>query len=290
MKKLTIIVILSMALLQGCQWRNNAPNNPNNLEPSNITEKQQVTPETNNNLMGPQDITNGIGQQSPPQSNTQGNTPIGNNTQSNNANTNKNPTNSPSGNTATNNNSTTRPGTNSSTGSNNNAGSQSPGNSSANNSNTQSGSTLPTIATNYSNEYLSNLEDQILALVNQERAKIGVGSLTMSGTLRQAARYKANEMLQYNYFSHSSPYTNNPWDIAKAYGHSYTTFGENIWTMSASSLSTLKSSLDANTIVNSWMNSQGHRENILKSSFRNMGVGVVVGSNGKCYVSQMFSD
>lgn len=285
MNKLTIIVVLSIALLQGCQWRSNPSNKPNNLEPSNIVGQQEITPETDTNFLkpqdSPQDSTNGTGnteQQSPPKSNNQGNTTGNSKPQSNSAN-----------NSTTNNSGT---GTNNSTGgSNNNGANSKPSeNNSSDNPTTHPGTSLPSIGTKHSNEYLSSVEEQVLALVNQERAKVGIGSLTMNNALRQAARYKANEMLQYNYFSHSSPYTNNPWDIAKAFGHSYTTFGENLWTMSSSSLSALKASLDASTIVNSWMNSQGHRENILKGSFSKVGIGVVVGSNGKCYASQMFSD
>ena len=112
----------------------------------------------------------------------------------------------------------------------------------------------------------------------------------MSNSLRQASRYKANQMLQYDYFSHESPYTGNPWDLAKGYGHSYLTFGENIWTMSSTNAPTLRGNISAAKIVSDWMNSQGHRENILGKGYGRIGLGVVLGSNGKCYVSQMFTD
>lgn len=150
--------------------------------------------------------------------------------------------------------------------------------------------TLPSIPSKVSFDYLAAVEDQILKLVNSEREKVGLSSLAMDDKLRQASRYKANEMLQYNYFEHYSPYTKNPWDTARGFGVTYTAFGENIWTMSSSDAANLRSHVTAEVIVNSWMNSPGHKANILNKNFRKMGIGVVIGSNGKCYASQMFSD
>lgn len=150
--------------------------------------------------------------------------------------------------------------------------------------------TLPAIPTKYTFDYLAAVEDKVLTLVNNERGKAGLSSLSMNDKLRQASRYKANEMLQYNYFEHYSPYTKNPWDTARGFGVTYSAFGENIWTMSSSDASALRSNVTAEVIVNSWMNSSGHRANILSKNFNKMGIGVVVGSNGKCYASQMFSD
>ena len=151
-------------------------------------------------------------------------------------------------------------------------------------------SSLPSLPSNHGYEFSAEVEDKILALINAERSKAGIVSLSANSTLRSAARYKANEMLQYDYFSHNSPYSKGPSDIAKAYGHTFNTFGENLYTMSSSNQSSLRENISVENIVSAWMASEGHRSNILNSSYRETGIGVVIGSNGKCYISQMFSD
>ncbi len=151
-------------------------------------------------------------------------------------------------------------------------------------------STLPSIPYNHDHEFSWEVEEKILSLINAERSNGGVVSLTANSTLRTAARYKANEMLQYDYFSHNSPYSNQPSDIAKALGHSFQTFGENLFSISSSDQSALRENISAEKIVAEWMASEGHRSNILNGNYRKTGIGVVIGSNGKCYISQMFSD
>lgn len=157
------------------------------------------------------------------------------------------------------------------------------------NINENSGS-LPSIPNNHNYEFSSEVEEKILSLINDERSNGGVVSLTANSTLRSAARYKANEMLQYDYFSHNSPYSNQPSDIAKDFGHNFKTFGENLFSMSSSNPANLRENISVENIVEQWMASEGHRSNILNSNYRKTGIGVVIGSNGKCYISQMFSD
>lgn len=146
----------------------------------------------------------------------------------------------------------------------------------------------PSIPTKYSFEYLKAIEDEIVVLCNKERAKAGIGALVMNETLRLSARYKSNEMLQYNYFEHKSPITGfRAWDIARTYGYKFTNFGENLYMVQGLS----KAKIEAANIVDAWMNSSGHRANILNGNFNKIGVGVVFSSsNNKCEATQHFSN
>ncbi|GAA0126320.1 CAP domain-containing protein [Clostridium sp. CTA-19] len=146
---------------------------------------------------------------------------------------------------------------------------------------------LPSIPKNYSVEYLTAVENRVLELCNVERQKAGLSPLSMDETMRSAARYKAEEMLQYGYFDHTSPYTGGPFDLLNKFGVSYGTAGENIQTSTGYD----KASVTAEYLVNNWMNSAGHRANILNGSFNRMGVGVVFSPNGNiAYESQLFAD
>lgn len=148
---------------------------------------------------------------------------------------------------------------------------------------------LPAIPSKVPVEYMTSMESEVLTLVNAERSKAGLKPLAMNETLRQASEYKADEMLQYNYFEHTSPYTGQPWDVAKKLGYSYTSFGENIWYMTSTG-SNIKNNFSAKLIVDSWMNSPGHRANILNPGFGKMGIGIACSSSGRVYASQMFSN
>jgi uncharacterized protein YkwD len=146
----------------------------------------------------------------------------------------------------------------------------------------------PDIPMKYYFEYLKQVEDEIVAFCNQERAKEGLKPLVANDTLKLSARYKSNEMLQYNYFDHVSPVTNfNPWDIAKTFGYDYTAFGENIYMIQGPG----KAEITAKRIFDGWMNSPGHKANIMSSKFGRIGVGVVFTANGnKCEATQQFSN
>lgn len=146
----------------------------------------------------------------------------------------------------------------------------------------------PSIPTKYTFEYLKAVEDEILVLCNRERAKAGKEALVMNETLRLSARYKSNEMLQYNYFEHKSPITGfSAWDIARTYGYKFTAFGENLYMVQGLG----KAKIEAATIVDAWMNSPGHRANILNGNYNKIGVGVVFSSsNNKCEATQHFSN
>ena len=114
-------------------------------------------------------------------------------------------------------------------------------------------------------------------LINEQRNKNGLSNLKIDTELQRVARIKAQDMVDNNYFSHTSPTYGSPFDMMKKFGISYKTAGENIAGNSSNS-----------SAVIAWMNSEGHRANILNSSFNYTGVGVVNGSKyGKIYV-QMF--
>ena len=85
-------------------------------------------------------------------------------------------------------------------------------------------------------------------------------------------------MVNKNYFSHTSPTYGSPFDMMKKFNISYKAAGENI----------AKGQTSPAQVVNSWMNSQGHRENILSTKFTDIGIGVAKDSNGTLYWTQMF--
>ena len=120
-------------------------------------------------------------------------------------------------------------------------------------------------------------EQEVFNLINQQRANNGLPALKMDSEVQRVARIKAQDMVNNNYFSHTSPTYGSPFDMLKSFKVSYRTAGENIAGNSSNS-----------GAVNAWMNSPGHRANILNSSFNYTGIGVVTGSKyGKIYV-QMF--
>lgn len=124
----------------------------------------------------------------------------------------------------------------------------------------------------------SSIEMQVAELTNQERAKQGLKPLTFNWELGRVARDKSEDMIAKNYFSHTSPTYGSPFDMMKAYGISYRTAGENI----ASGQRT------AQAVVTAWMNSEGHRKNILNPNFTEIGVDYATKSNGTPYWTQMF--
>lgn len=109
------------------------------------------------------------------------------------------------------------------------------------------------------------IEKQVVELTNQERAKHGLNALQMDQPLMAAAREKSQDMQVNNYFSHTSPTFGSPFDRLKALGISYKLAGENI----------AKGQTSAAQVVEAWMNSEGHRANILNKDFTHIGVGYV---------------
>ncbi|MBQ8836942.1 MAG: SafA/ExsA family spore coat assembly protein [Clostridia bacterium] len=118
-------------------------------------------------------------------------------------------------------------------------------------------------------------EQEVIRLVNEIRAQNGLKALTYDWELSRVARYKSQDMKDNNYFSHTSPVYGSPFTMIKNFGISYRSAGENI----AKGYSTPQA------VVNGWMNSSGHRANILGSSYTHIGVGYVASGN---YWTQMF--
>jgi len=121
----------------------------------------------------------------------------------------------------------------------------------------------PTLTVTSTNLSVSAYETQVANLVNEIRAQNGLGKLTMNAELSNAARYKSQDMKDKNYFSHTSPTYGSPFDMMKSFGISYRSAGENI----AHGYSTPQAVVDA------WMNSPGHKANILNPSYTQIGIG-----------------
>ena len=118
-------------------------------------------------------------------------------------------------------------------------------------------------------------EVEVIRLVNVERSKRGLRPLEEDWQLSRVARYKSQDMHDNRYFSHTSPVYGTPFQMMKSFGISYRSAGENI----------AKGQLTPQAVVDGWMNSSGHRANILNTSFTHIGVGYV--ADGR-YWTQMF--
>ncbi|MFC3885390.1 CAP domain-containing protein [Bacillus songklensis] len=124
---------------------------------------------------------------------------------------------------------------------------------------------------------VSEFEKKVVELVNQERQKQGLKPLQLDTKLSDVAREKSKDMMNKNYFDHTSPTYGSPFDMMKKFGIQYSAAGENI----------AKGQQTPEEVMNSWMNSDGHRRNILDPNFTHIGVGYVEGS-GSTYWTQMF--
>lgn len=122
---------------------------------------------------------------------------------------------------------------------------------------------------------LSEFEQRVVELTNAERTKQGLPALKIDTELSKVARVKSEDMQKNNYFDHNSPTYGSPFDMMKKFGISYTSAGENI----------AQGQRTPEEVVQAWMNSAGHRANILNNSFTHIGVGYVESGN---YWTQQF--
>lgn len=122
---------------------------------------------------------------------------------------------------------------------------------------------------------VASYEHEVVRLVNEIRQQNGLKPLTENWELSRVARYKSQDMLDNRYFSHTSPTYGSPFQMIKAFGLSYRTAGENI----------AKGYASPQAVVNGWMNSSGHRANILNVSYTQIGIGYVAQGN---YWTQIF--
>ena len=222
---------------------------------SNCTNKPSV-PDTNNNGTG-----------SKPDNNT-GSDNDSTSKPDNNTGSDNNSTSKPDNNTGSDNGSTSKPDNNTGSG---NGTTSKPDNNTGSDSN-NSGST------NQGSTNFAAYQQEVVNLVNKERAKYGLSALKSNSSLANVATIKSQDMVNKNYFSHTSPTYGSPFDMMKQFGISYKTAGENI----------AMGQKTPSEVVTAWMNSEGHRKNILSSSFTQIGVGVAKNANSQLYWTQMF--
>lgn len=126
----------------------------------------------------------------------------------------------------------------------------------------------------------TDFERKVVELVNIERQKVGHEPLVEDKLLDQGATAKAEDMRDKNYFGHKSPTYGSPFEMMKTFGVQYQTAGENI----ASGYKTPEE------VVSGWMNSPGHRANILNTKFGMIGVGYGKGGKSGVYWVQWFTN
>lgn len=152
-------------------------------------------------------------------------------------------------------------------------------NSSANNNGTvNSGSTTTgTTSSSTSSANVATAEKNAVELMNADRRANGLSDLKVSSAVTAAARSHAQDMVNRKFFSHSNPDGKTPSDRLKAAGISYSAVGENI-----------AENTSVQAAETSFMNSSGHRANILNSNYTTVGIGVAYDSAGNVYVVQDF--
>lgn len=123
--------------------------------------------------------------------------------------------------------------------------------------------------------------EQLLAAMNAQRQRLGLTQLALNSKLSQAAARKAQDMFEKNYWAHTSPVGITPWDFIIESGYRYTVAGENL----------AKNFSNSTGVVDAWMASTTHKDNIIKPSYKEVGFAVVNGKlNGEetTLVVQMF--
>lgn len=122
---------------------------------------------------------------------------------------------------------------------------------------------------------ISNIAQQVIDLTNAQRRQNGLPDLKADTQLTGVAQKKSEDMQQKHYFSHTSPTYGSPFDMMRDFGVTYTSAGENI----------AQGQPTPQEVVQAWMNSEGHRKNILSNNFTHIGIGYEQNGN---YWTQMF--
>ena len=125
---------------------------------------------------------------------------------------------------------------------------------------------------------VTQYEQEVIRLVNEIRVQNGLSALTYNWELSRVARYKSQDMVDNRYFSHTSPTYGTPFQMIRSFGLSYRSAGENI----------AYGQRTPQAVVNAWMNSSGHRANILNGTFTSIGVGYYVDGAGAAHWVQIF--
>ena len=149
-----------------------------------------------------------------------------------------------------------------------------PSSSGSSNSGTGGSSSSGNTSSSTETSNMNSDEKEVFDLINKQRTNNGLAALKNDSEVQRVARIKAQDMVNNNYFSHTSPTYGSPFDMLKSFKISYKTAGENIAGNSSNS-----------SAVTAWMNSSGHKANILNSNFNYTGIGVVSSPKyGKMYV------
>ncbi len=152
-----------------------------------------------------------------------------------------------------------------------------PSSSGSSNSGTGGSSSSGNTSSSTETSNMNSDEKEVFDLINKQRTNNGLAALKNDSEVQRVTRIKAQDMVDNNYFSHTSPTYGSPFDMLKSFKISYKTAGENIAGNSSNS-----------SAVTAWMNSSGHKANILNSNFNYTGIGVVSSPKyGKMYV-QLF--
>ena len=125
---------------------------------------------------------------------------------------------------------------------------------------------------------LKSFEDEVVRLVNIERAKVGLPALKNNWQAARVARIKSQDMIDKNYFSHTSPTYGSPFNMMENFGLKFSSAAENI----------AYGQKTAQEVMKAWMNSAGHKANILSKTVTEIGCGCAKKSNGTLYWTQMF--
>ena len=131
--------------------------------------------------------------------------------------------------------------------------------------------TIPTVTT-------TAQENEVIRLVNVQRSKAGLQQLKTNWQLCRVARYKSADMANKGYFSHTSPTYGSPFKMMESFGLRFSSAGENI----------AYGQRTPAEVMNGWMNSPGHRSNIMNGSYTEIGVGLAKNKSGVCYWTQQF--
>jgi uncharacterized protein YkwD len=124
----------------------------------------------------------------------------------------------------------------------------------------------------------NQVAQEVFDLTNEERVNAGLEELTWNDNLAQAAEDHCQDMIDRDYFDHYTPEGLSPGDRATAAGYEWLWIGENIAAGYAS----------AEDVMVGWMNSEEHKENILRTQFTELGVGLRVSWSGRVYWAQEF--
>ncbi len=119
----------------------------------------------------------------------------------------------------------------------------------------------------------ASARSEVLALVNQERAKVGCSPLSTSAPLTSLAQNFSEDMADRGFFDHTDPDGDTPWDRAAEAG---------VQGLAAENIA--RGQADAQAVMEGWMNSEGHRANILNCDYKTIGIGVHEGSGGPWWV------